>query len=403
MSADHSPQVWTFTDNAKDIQALLTGSAPDLPRPALLCLNHSEAATLLCLPALDSPEVVIQAAARLRAALGAAVVITADEIDYADAPQASGWLSPFPTAKQHAPHPDADRVFADAATQALARGFVAVEAIVIANMTKNDALSQHAGTGPLQSRSDFAQRSANLPFFSLPQTTTVSGFAALSDTDLGLYAVVDSAAWVARVVAAGVRTVQLRIKDAEGPQHSARVREEIRESIQAATAASAQLFINDHWQLAIEEGAYGVHLGQEDLHIADLAAIKQADLRLGISTHAYWEVCRAWALQPSYIACGPIHPTKAKAMPWIAQGNSNLAYWCKLLPTPVVGIAGMDVVRTQEAAACGAAGVAVISAITAAASPEAAINQLQLALRRGRSGPPASAPLLPKSTLSPTS
>lgn len=403
MSAVITPSVWTFAGNAKDIQRRLAGSADKLPRPALLCLTRKEAAMLAGLPALDSAETVVQAAAHLRAALGEAVVITGEGGDYADTPQASGWLSQSPSAGQHKVHPNADMVFANAAAQALARGFVAMEAIVIAGMARNDVLSQHIGTGPLQTRPDFALCSDNLPFFSLPQTTTVSGFAALSDADLGLYAVVDSADWVARVVSAGVRTVQLRIKDAEGEQHRAMVRGEIRASIDAATTAGAQLFINDHWQLAIEEGASGVHLGQEDLHIADLAAIKQAGLRLGISTHAYWEVCRAWALQPSYIACGPIHPTKAKAMPWIPQGNGNLAYWCKLLPTPVVGIAGMDEARTEDAAACGAAGVAVISAITAAASPEAAINQLQQALRRGRSGPPVSAPLLPKSTLSPTS
>jgi hydroxymethylpyrimidine kinase/phosphomethylpyrimidine kinase/thiamine-phosphate diphosphorylase len=391
--------VWTFAANEKEILRGLQ-QADTSPEPTLLCLNRSEAAALLGLTALDKLEAVAQAAARLRTALGAAVVITGEDSDYADTPQASGWLS-HPT--PHLAHPGADQVFADAAAQALATGFVAVEAIVIAAMARSDAMRQHTGAGPLQPRPDFAQRSANLPFFSLPRATSVSGFAALSETDLGLYAVVDSAAWVARVTAAGVRTVQLRIKDAEGPEHRAFVREQIRESMRATTATGAQLFINDHWQLAIEEGAYGVHLGQEDLHIADLAAIKQAGLRLGISTHAYWEVCRAWALQPSYIACGPIHPTQAKAMPWIPQGNANLAYWCKLLPTPVVGIAGMDLVRTEEAASCGAAGVAVISAITAAASPEAAIDQLQQALRRGRSGPPASVPLLPKSTLSPIS
>ncbi len=393
---DHT--VWTFTANAKQMQQRLEqASAP--AEPALLCLSHNEAATLLGVPALDSPEAVIQAAARLRAALGAALVITGEGRDYADTPQASGWLSPSPGAGQHKVHPDSGALFADTAAQALARGFVAMEAIVIACMARNDALSQHDGSGPLQPRPDFAQRSSNLPAFSLPQATSVSSFAALSDADLGLYAVVDSADWVARVVTAGVRTVQLRIKDAEGEQHRAMVRGEIRGSIDTARAAGAQLFINDHWQLAIEEGAYGVHLGQEDLHIADLAAIRQAGLRLGISTHAYWEVCRAWALQPSYIACGPIHPTKAKAMPWIPQGNDNLAYWCKLLPLPVVGIAGMDVERSEQAARTGASGVAVISAITAAASPETAITQLQRALQRGRSGVPHEAPLLPRPTL----
>src|SRR3569832_2278865 len=136
--------------------------------------------------------------------------------------------------------------------------------------------------------------------------------------------------------------------------------------------AGAQLFINDHWRIAIEAGAYGVHLGQEDLGEADLDAIAGAGLRLGISTHAYWEVCRAWALRPSYIACGPIHPTAAKAMPWIPQGNANLAYWCRLLPLPIVAIAGMDAARAAQAIECGAASVAVISGITAASDPQAA-------------------------------
>jgi hydroxymethylpyrimidine kinase/phosphomethylpyrimidine kinase/thiamine-phosphate diphosphorylase len=396
-----NPTVWTFASHAKDIQQGLQ-QAGGSPAPALLCLNSGEAATLLNLPALDSRVAVSQAAARLRAALGMAVVITAKEGDFADTPQASGWLTSPPETRQGQVHPDTDTVFADAASQALARGFVAMEAIVIAAMARNDALRQHAASGPLQPRPDFAKHSANLPLFSLPQATTASGFAALSDANLGLYAVVDSAAWVGRAVAAGVRTVQLRIKDAEGAEHRDSVRRQVRDSIAAATATGAQLFINDHWQLAIEEGAYGVHLGQEDLHIADLAAVRNAGLRLGISTHAYWEVCRAWALQPSYIACGPIHPTKAKAMPWLPQGNDNLAYWCKLLPTPVVGIAGMDIARTQQAAACGAAGVAVISAITAAASPEAAISELQQALQRGRNGPAVQAPLLPRPTLAAT-
>jgi hydroxymethylpyrimidine kinase/phosphomethylpyrimidine kinase/thiamine-phosphate diphosphorylase len=393
--------VWTFASHAADVRQRLAQPAQPAPHPALLCLNRAEAATLLGLPALAQPDAVVQAAARLRAAVGAAVVITGADSHCADTPQASGWLTRLAAPAQVALQADVERVFAEAAAQALAGGFVAMEAIVLACMASSDALRQHSGTGPLQTRPGFAQDSANLPYFSLPQATEVSGFAALSGADLGLYAVVDSADWVARVVAAGVRTVQLRIKDAEGAEHRDLVRTQIRESIRAATAAGAQLFINDHWQLAIEEGAYGVHLGQEDLHLADLAALARAGVRLGISTHAYWEVCRAWALQPSYIACGPIHPTKAKAMPWMVQGNGNLAYWCRLLPIPVVGIAGMDVARTEQAAACGAQGVAVISAITAAPSPEAAIVQLQQAVLRGRSGPAASVPLLARPTLSP--
>lgn len=384
--------VWTLPGHAKQIEQMLRSPSDQAsPAAALLCIDRQEAAALLNMASLDTRNAVEQAARTLRTRVRRAVVIIGSQDEaYADTPQASGWLSlPADGRLQFATDATA---FAASAADALAKGFVAIDAIVLACMA---AASPEPGT-------DFARRSDNLPYFSLPQPTTVSGFATLSDPDLGLYAVVDSVARVEQVVAAGVRTVQLRIKDAEQPAQREFVRQQVRRAIAAAAKTDAQLFINDHWQLAIAEGAYGVHLGQEDLHIADLAAIRQAGLRLGISTHAYWEVCRAWALQPSYIACGPIHPTQAKAMPWIPQGNDNLAYWCALLPTPVVGIAGMDVPRTEQAARAGAAGVAVISAITAAASPETAIAQLQEALRRGRASPPVTAPLFPKPTLSPT-
>lgn len=380
--------VWTLSSHAKEIGRLLHASEQQSPAADLLCVNRQEAASLSGLASLDTRAALEQAASFLRARVCKAVVIIGGANEaYADTPQASGWLS-LPTGHFAVDSP----AFTASAADALAKGFVAIDAIVLACMA---AASSKPGTS-------FAQHSSNLPYFSLPQPTTVRGFAPLSEPDLGLYAVVDSATWVERVVAAGVRTVQLRIKDAEQPEQREFVRQQVRQAIAAATKAGAQLFVNDHWKLAIEEGAYGVHLGQEDLHIADLAAIRQAGLRLGISTHAYWEVCRAWALQPSYIACGPIHPTQAKAMPWIPQGNDNLAYWCALLPTPVVGIAGMDVPRTEQAARAGAAGVAVISAITAAASPETAISQLQEAIKRGRASPPVTPSLFPKPTLSPT-
>jgi thiamine monophosphate synthase len=86
-------------------------------------------------------------------------------------------------------------------------------------------------------------------------------------------------------------------------------------------------------------------------------------------------------------------------MPWIPQGSANLAYWCRLLPLPVVAIGGMDIARAAEARACGAAGVALISGITAAADPEAAIPMFQSAINRpvGTAAYPYVA--LPQSTL----
>jgi hydroxymethylpyrimidine kinase/phosphomethylpyrimidine kinase/thiamine-phosphate diphosphorylase len=355
-----------------------------LPRATLATPNRAEAAALLGVTGPLDHAGVEQAAKALREMGCQAAVITGGDAngehseDYASTPHASGWLSLPRVTTSH--NHGTGCVFASTAAAALASGFVAIEAVVLAKMATTHALrhgyAAGAGAGPVRPRSGFALQSENLPAFNIPGREGAFSFPPLADPALGLYAIVDSAAWVRRVLDAGVRTVQLRIKD---PQHPA-LRSEIRESVAAARAVNAQFFVNDHWQAAIEEGAYGVHLGQEDLATADLAAIGSAGLRLGVSTHAYWEVCRAWSLRPSYVACGPIHPTQAKAMPWIAQGNGNLAYWCALLPVPVVAIGGMDVERATQASLRGAAGVAVISAITSAASPENAIRKLQAAI-----------------------
>jgi hydroxymethylpyrimidine kinase / phosphomethylpyrimidine kinase / thiamine-phosphate diphosphorylase len=399
-----------------------------LPRATLITPNRREAAALLGLPALRERTDVEDAARALVQAGSASVIITGGDVassdceDFAITPQAAAWLRNSRVATPH--HHGTGCVFASSAAAAMAHGFVAMEALVIAKMATTHGLrhacAAGAGAGPVRPRADFGQHIGNLPALvpaaqhlpvhprgpmDAPDTAPPKGhgadhlahaFAPLHDPDLGLYAIVDTADWVRRVLDAGVRTVQLRVKH---PQQSG-LRQQVRASVAAARAVGAQLFINDHWQVAIDEGAYGVHLGQEDLATADLAQIAEAGLRLGISTHAFWEVCRAWALRPSYIACGPIHPTQAKAMPWIPQGNDNLAYWCRLLPLPVVAIAGMDVPRTRQAAASGAAGVAVISAITAAQNPEQAISALTSAWALGRREATVPLPpLLPRPSL----
>lgn len=374
-----------------------------LPRATLITPNRSEATALLGCAPLHSRSAVERAATALLALGCKAVVITGgDELgamseDYAATPYASGWLNLPRVATPH--QHGTGCVLASSAAAAMARGFVEIDAIVLAKMATTHALRRgHAagqGAGPVYPGAGFALVCENLPGVSTTGQAEVSKFSRLSDPDLGLYAVVDSAVWVRRVLDAGVRTVQLRIKDSG----QSSLRDEVRASIAAARAANAQLFINDHWALAIEEGAYGVHLGQKDLESADLDAIARAGLRLGLSTHSYWEVCRAWILRPSYIACGPIYPTPAKRMPWIAQGNGNLAYWCTLLPLPVVAIAGMDPHRASQAMACGAAGVAVISAIMNAPSPEAEIQHLRQAVQEGRLLPRRASPELPKTTL----
>ncbi|MBP2169273.1 thiamine-phosphate pyrophosphorylase [Erwinia toletana] len=181
---------------------------------------------------------------------------------------------------------------------------------------------------------------------------------------LGLYPVVDSVEWIARLLDAGVRTIQLRIKD----QTEAAVENSIAEAVALGKRYQARLFINDYWRLAIKYNAYGVHLGQEDLDVADLDAIRHAGLRLGLSTHDDAELDRALALRPSYIALGHIFPTQTKQMPSDPQGLIELKrHITRLGDISTVAIGGISIARAPEVLACGVGSIAVVSAITQAA------------------------------------
>lgn len=170
---------------------------------------------------------------------------------------------------------------------------------------------------------------------------------------LGLYAVLPDAAWVGRMARAGVPTLQLRFKSDD----AAAVQREVQAAVQAVQGTGALLFINDHWQAALDAGAYGVHLGQEDLEgvgSADLAAIRAAGLRLGVSSHGYAEMRRADAVSPSYIALGAVYATTLKRMTTPPQGPARLKMYARLLHQhATVAIGGIDAARLPEVLASG--------------------------------------------------
>lgn len=190
---------------------------------------------------------------------------------------------------------------------------------------------------------------------------------------LGLYPVVDSLLWIERLLAAGVTTIQLRIKELDDAQ----VEQDIAAAIALGKRYQARLFINDYWRLAIKHGAYGVHLGQEDLETADLAAIQQAGLRLGVSTHDELELAIAKAVRPSYIAMGHIFPTQTKQMPSSPQGLTVLKQMVDNTPDyPTVAIGGISIERVPAVLATGVGSVAVVSAITLSDDWQQATAQL---------------------------
>jgi len=196
-------------------------------------------------------------------------------------------------------------------------------------------------------------------------------FLSCDTSKLGLYPVIDSIEWLEKVLMLGVKTVQLRIKD----KSPADVEQQIVQAIALGQKYKARLFINDYWQLAIKHGAYGVHLGQEDIQSADLAMISDAGLRLGISTHGYFEMLCAKQLKPSYIALGHIFETQTKDMPSEPQGVERLKKYVNLLNgIPTVAIGGINLQRAEQVCATGVGSIAVVSAITKVDDPEAAIN-----------------------------
>jgi thiamine-phosphate pyrophosphorylase len=203
---------------------------------------------------------------------------------------------------------------------------------------------------------------------------------------LGLYAVLPDAAWVGRMARAGVPTVQLRFKS----EDSAEVRKEVNAAVEAVKGTDALLFINDHWQAAIEAGAYGVHLGQEDMDIADLRAIKAAGLRLGLSSHGYAEMLRADQVSPSYIAMGAVFATTLKRMVTPPQGTGRLLAYARLMQDyPLVAIGGIDPDRMSAVLASGVGSVAVVRALVAAEHPEKTAKTLQKLINETTAQPPA--------------
>ena len=182
------------------------------------------------------------------------------------------------------------------------------------------------------------------------------------------YPIVDSAAWVERLVGVGARLIQLRVKDREQTS----VARETRAALAICRAAGAQLVVNDYWRIAIGAQADFVHLGQSDLDEADVPAIRARGIKLGVSTHDEAELDRALALQPDYIALGPIYPTILKAMPFAPQGLARIGEWKRRIGAiPLVAIGGLNIERGKACLAAGADIVSVVTDITLHPDPEA--------------------------------
>lgn len=281
--------------------------------------------------------------------------------------------------------------FASALAAFLARGYLLRDAFTLSKAFINQGLAE---TIPLSAKQNhhyygaFEQLSCpkqakdfplvtdefNQQYHQLPAFNSLD----LQGEPLGLYPVINSLYWLKRLLPLGLKIIQLRIKNLP----TDKLAQVIATAVELAKDYNTRLFINDYWQLAIKYGAYGVHIGQEDLASADLMQIQQAGLRLGISTHGCYEFLLAQQLQPSYLAIGAIFPTKTKDMTGQIQGLENLTQLLALRPQakpqqiPVVAIGGISLERAPDVLATGVDSIAVVTAITEANEPEQAVAAL---------------------------
>ena len=185
------------------------------------------------------------------------------------------------------------------------------------------------------------------------------------------YPVVDSVAWVARLAALGVGTIQLRAKDLDDAQSL----QLVSDALEVTAGTPTKLVVNDYWRAAIVAGAKHLHLGQEDLAEAELKAIRGAGLTLGLSTHDDAELETALRADPDYIALGPIFPTTLKSMRFAPQGIPKITEWKRRIgDIPLVAIGGIKLEQAPEIFAAGADSIAVVSDVTQNADPDARVR-----------------------------
>ncbi len=181
------------------------------------------------------------------------------------------------------------------------------------------------------------------------------------------YLIIDDAAWLPRFLPLGLRLVQLRLKDKPEQEILAQI-------IRAKSLCKdygCQLVINDYWRLAIEAGCDYIHLGQEDLQAANMGKIKAAGLKIGISTHSKAELQTALAVQPDYIALGPVYETTLKKMPWQPQGLARVTEWKQAIgDLPLIGIGGLTIARAAGVYEAGADCISVVSDVLRHNNPE---------------------------------
>ncbi len=149
--------------------------------------------------------------------------------------------------------------------------------------------------------------------------------------------------------------------------------------VQLAAATGGRIVINDRPDIARLSGAGGVHVGQEDLPVAEARRIVGPAAIVGVSTHDPAQVDAALASGASYVAVGPVFATSTKATGYDARGLGLVRYAAGR-GTPIVAIGGITVERARATTEAGADGLAVITDLFEPPGPEARVRRFLAAI-----------------------
>ena len=175
---------------------------------------------------------------------------------------------------------------------------------------------------------------------------------------------------VEEALQAGVTLVQYREKN--GPGKS--MLEKSRKLIALCHKYNVPLLVNDRLDIALLSGADGVHLGQEDIPVAEARRMAGEDFLIGVTAHNVEEALAAEAAGADYLGCGAVFATHTKK-DTVPLGLDGLQAIRQAVRIPIAGIAGITTENYQQVLATGADGVAVVSGILGAASVRGAVKR----------------------------
>lgn len=208
----------------------------------------------------------------------------------------------------------------------------------------------------------------------------------MPQVDFDLYLITDRrqcddlVACVEKALKGGVRAVQLREKD-----QSTRERFELGRRLRAATSKfGVRLLVNGDASLARAIGADGVHLPQDGLPADVCRGLLGPDMLIGVSTHTLSEAADAEERGADFVTFGPVYYTPSKAQYGAPVGVDSLRAVCAHVELPVFALGGVTPSNIEEVISAGAEGMSTISAVLAAADPEAAASGIVEILQKAR-------------------